>query len=373
MTRHKQGRILLVALLCGLMACHAFALAPKSDYGRSGSPDTPVERAMFEQALLEKLAKLLGLLKDRLSFAKIQAAVRKNMLVLPGMRFAIEGKYVRIEIADYYFFLGASDNGSVVVLWPPASGVDQNFHFRLKALREALAWNQRALARRIHTTVPHVSELESGYVRPKPATVARLAQGMGATDTWLAQGTGQRPDALITAERYRTDSQFHKRLRELRHALGLSPNELRARTGIPLGIILKLERGRRVPTVPELDLLAKALGAGKDYLAKGTGGVPQALISPVSHRIVDDKFKHRLQALREALGLTQRELADLVRVHDSYISLLESGGREPGPKALSALAEVLDQTEASLAFGLQATFGPMSPEATAPAGVEAAL
>ncbi len=362
-----------MALLCGLMACHAFALAPKSDYGQSGSPDTPTERALFEQALLEKLARLLGLPKDRLSFAKIQAAVRKNRLDLPGIHFEIEGVYVRIESADYYFFLGASDDGSVVVVWPPASGVDQNFRFRLKSLREALGWNQRALARKIHTPAHHVSELESGHVRPKPAMVARLAQAMGATDAWLAQGIGQRPDALITAERYKTDALFSKRLRELRHASGLSTNELRTRSDIPLATIEKMERGERVPTVPELDLLAKALGANKAYLAKGKGEIPRALTSPVSRRIVDDGFKHRLGALRKALRLTQRELADMVHVHDSYISLLESGGREPGPKALSALAATLGETEANLAFGLQATFSPMSPEEMTLAGVEAAL
>lgn len=48
-----------------------------------------------------------------------------------------------------------------------------------------------------------------------------------------------------------------------------------------------------------------------------------------------------LRPLREARGLTQTELAELLGTNASFISLMESGERQPSMQTLARLAEVL--------------------------------
>jgi len=66
------------------------------------------------------------------------------------------------------------------------------------------------------------------------------------------------------------------------------------------------------------------------------------------------EFSHRLRTLRLARGITQRELAgDTLSV--SYVSLLESGRRTPGPEVLAQLAERLSCTVEELRGEVQTT------------------
>jgi transcriptional regulator with XRE-family HTH domain len=53
------------------------------------------------------------------------------------------------------------------------------------------------------------------------------------------------------------------------------------------------------------------------------------------------QFGHRLQELREAVGLSQKQLARKARLPVSTVALLENGSMEPGFFVMLAIAEVL--------------------------------
>lgn len=59
----------------------------------------------------------------------------------------------------------------------------------------------------------------------------------------------------------------------------------------------------------------------------------------------------RLRSMRTAAGLAQAELAELAGLSDAYVSLVESGKRQPSAKALSSLAAALTTTPDFLEHG----------------------
>ncbi len=66
----------------------------------------------------------------------------------------------------------------------------------------------------------------------------------------------------------------------------------------------------------------------------------QTILPDVSGKISEQRGKH-LRALREAAGLSQRELARQLNVHYSNISFWESGAVPPRSDVLPAMAEIL--------------------------------
>jgi len=59
-------------------------------------------------------------------------------------------------------------------------------------------------------------------------------------------------------------------------------------------------------------------------------------------------FRENLRARRRELGLTQEELASLMKVDQAYVSDLERGKRKPNLKRLAPIAEALDTTPSAL-------------------------
>jgi transcriptional regulator with XRE-family HTH domain len=53
-------------------------------------------------------------------------------------------------------------------------------------------------------------------------------------------------------------------------------------------------------------------------------------------------FGRRVRAIRESKGLSQEHLAELARVHRTYVSSLERGRRNVGLDNILALADALD-------------------------------
>lgn len=62
---------------------------------------------------------------------------------------------------------------------------------------------------------------------------------------------------------------FGQRIRELRHALGLSQEELAERAGVHRTYVGMIERGEKNITLKSLAKIAKALGISMDFLMKG--------------------------------------------------------------------------------------------------------
>lgn len=63
----------------------------------------------------------------------------------------------------------------------------------------------------------------------------------------------------------------------------------------------------------------------------------------------------RLKRRRIEAGLNRRELADRARIHRSYVSWLENGGRGASPRVLKRLAEALNCEIADLMAPERAT------------------
>lgn len=67
----------------------------------------------------------------------------------------------------------------------------------------------------------------------------------------------------------------------------------------------------------------------------------------------------RIKEERERRGLTQQALADAANLSDRYISNLENGDRQPGPKALQAIAGALKIEPKDLYVNVPATYKPL--------------
>lgn len=57
---------------------------------------------------------------------------------------------------------------------------------------------------------------------------------------------------------------------------------------------------------------------------------------------------HTIKAARQARGLTQKAVGDALGINDRHVYAWESGRRNPGPKHLAKLAEVLELQVADL-------------------------
>lgn len=80
-----------------------------------------------------------------------------------------------------------------------------------------------------------------------------------------------------------------------------------------------------------------------------------------------DKFGKRLRELREAKGMTQKELGDVVRFSPSTIGMYESGRRDPDSDTLRVLAELF-QVSTDYLLGRTDDRGSSLSEAPAPYG-----
>jgi transcriptional regulator with XRE-family HTH domain len=59
-------------------------------------------------------------------------------------------------------------------------------------------------------------------------------------------------------------------------------------------------------------------------------------------------FGHRVRSIRESRGLSQEQLAELARLHRTYVSSLERGQRNVGLDNILALADALGVPAAGL-------------------------
>jgi len=67
---------------------------------------------------------------------------------------------------------------------------------------------------------------------------------------------------------------LYEHLRQLRQAAGFDQGGLAAATGIDQATVSRLETGKRLPTVTQLQVLAKVLQASMDTLMNGTPNNP---------------------------------------------------------------------------------------------------
>lgn len=117
-------------------------------------------------------------------------------------------------------------------------------------------------------------------------------------------------------------------IRYRRTLLGLSQWELAERMGTTENVISRWETGRHRPTAGSMARLAEALSCSVAVLY----GAP----------ISQFGLAEQIRARREALGITQEQLAELVGISRITISQWERGKNKPWARHLPALAAVFD-------------------------------
>jgi transcriptional regulator with XRE-family HTH domain len=68
----------------------------------------------------------------------------------------------------------------------------------------------------------------------------------------------------------------------------------------------------------------------------------------VADRSLQRRFGEVVRKFRQAIGISQEELADRAGLHRTYISLLERGLRTPSLTVIAQLATALETTSAEL-------------------------
>lgn len=137
------------------------------------------------------------------------------------------------------------------------------------------------------------------------------------------------------------------RLRELRERSGLSLRELDEATGIDYSSIAFYERGKRQMSNRAQRILADYFGVSIDYLL---GHTPKVVC--------------RVEALRTAKGMSQRELSEAIGFSHATISRIEAGDRKISTPQAKALADFFGVTIGYLLGVDEGPYPTEAPDAT---------
>lgn len=162
---------------------------------------------------------------------------------------------------------------------------------RLIASRMSADLSTVALAKLSELSHPSICTVENALNCPLVSTVERIACALGVSPVWLAFGhDGEEPFAervrrsLLRVPRNPRPGQsrpcpdaFHGlpgRVTQAREAAGLSMRALGLAAGLTGPAIEKIEKGRSVPRLDNVEALAKVLGVSPGWLAFGIGRGP---------------------------------------------------------------------------------------------------
>lgn len=162
---------------------------------------------------------------------------------------------------------------------------------RLLSMRLSADLGMVALGSLSGVSNPVIANTENRRSVPRVNTVEALAYALGVSPTWLGFGhDGDEPfrerirRSLLRVQRdprpgtpqpcpesYRG---LPQRLQESRERLGLSLRALALAAGLSGPGVAKIEHGESVPTLDNVEALAKALGVSPGWLAFGVGRGP---------------------------------------------------------------------------------------------------
>jgi len=207
-----------------------------------------------------------------------------------------------------------------------------DWQHRVVRLRKELGWTQQQLADHVHATRATVVYWERGR---RPLQRFRIALRLLERETY-----GQSPDDPETTD-------WADRLRALRLRHGLSQAELGRRLGCSQRDVSSWESGRtpNVPMRARIEEVERQL----------TGATPQPEGDAEAAELASQQ--DRLRWVRARRGFTQGQLAYLLGVTQAMVSQVERGHRKLGPDALDALGELeadLVDTGGSLGVRLMA-------------------
>jgi transcriptional regulator with XRE-family HTH domain len=130
-----------------------------------------------------------------------------------------------------------------------------------------------------------------------------------------------------------THEPFHTRLSRTRSSQCMTVHEVFKATRISPSTLNAYESGARVPNLKALAALAQCLDTSVDYL---TGRTDERRKLPPERPAT--AFEARLKEVRAARGMTQKALAETLRMSHDQVRSWEHGGQLPGFWSLVEIA-----------------------------------
>ena len=196
------------------------------------------------------------------------------------------------------------------------------------------------------------SELRAA-ARKKGLAMKELAALMGVSASHLSQvGTGKKPwtpdlrekaiailgevpgQGIVYRQGREVDSESSY-VRETARTLGMTMLELSDRSGVSYGYLTQVARGRRNMGIKAKAQIESVLGAPVK--------VAPAKLANRQGEVVDGDASSFIRESARALGITMKELANIVGVSASYLSQVARGHRTMGVKLQAQVEAVLGQ------------------------------
>lgn len=154
---------------------------------------------------------------------------------------------------------------------------------------------------------------------------------------------------------------FGKLLVELRAVSQFTQADLALRAGIAVGFVSLMERGQRSPSIDTIFRVANAFDVHPEDLVKrlrlnmdrkveviAIRSQPMNVTNP--KRVTDARalLATNVKQMRSEKGITQKELAALAGIHETYVSRVERGEINASADIIQKLADTLSVPVARL-------------------------
>ncbi len=188
---------------------------------------------------------------------------------------------------------------------------------QLQKWRQEQGISLEELARQLNTALSSVIDIEEG----KEISADKLLQ--------MARVLDNEPENN-TRKYYRRNGEtgnqsVGSRLRFYREERGLSLNELGRQAGLSAAHLSEIERSLATPSLKTLEKISQVLD------------VPTGSLLPTD---MEETLGQKVRRLREAMGITQKELGEMLGVSYSMITQLETDRTQPSLKILNNLADI---------------------------------
>ncbi|NLB53910.1 MAG: helix-turn-helix transcriptional regulator [Syntrophomonadaceae bacterium] len=188
---------------------------------------------------------------------------------------------------------------------------------QLQKWRQEKGISLEELARQLNTALSAVIDIEEG----KEISADKLLQ--------VARILDDEPE-VNTRKYYRrnggtTTESVGSRLRFYREERGLSINELGRQAGLSAAHLSEIERSLATPSLKTLEKISQVLD------------VPTGSFLPAD---LDETLGQKVRRLREAMGITQKELGEMLGVSYSMVTQIETDRTQPSLRTLNNLADI---------------------------------
>jgi len=215
----------------------------------------------------------------------------------------------------------------------------------LKSIRRRLDLTQQELARLLEVSHATVAAWESGKTRPRKTHMARIValRDIGRAEVDKALGREETAPAVSP-----------DLLKRLRKRLNLTQTELARLVGVSTATVTSWETGKSEPARDRRKAIAGLRRMRPEQVDEQLGrrGAPESEGLPVG-----EQAREEVKQTRQALGLSQKALAEKLGVSTATIWNWEAGNSTPRARNLEGLR--------ALAAGMEAEKVPVEPTAQA--------